>query len=59
VSNADPARGVSCLAERRAREMIATGRAETSFLRAGDHVEIEMLAGGVSIFGAISARVVP
>ena len=59
VSNADPARGVSCLAERRAREMIATGRAETPFLHAGDHIEIEMLAGGVSIFGAISARVVP
>jgi fumarylacetoacetate (FAA) hydrolase len=59
VSNADPARGVSCLAERRAREMIATGRAETPFLRVGDYVEIEMLAAGVSVFGAISARVVP
>lgn len=59
VSNADPVRGVSCLAERRAREMIATGRAEAPFLRAGDHVEVEMLAAGVSIFGAISARVVP
>ncbi len=59
VSNADPARGVSCLAERRAREMIATGRAETPLLRAGDHVEIEMLAAGVSVFGTISARVAP
>jgi fumarylacetoacetate (FAA) hydrolase len=59
VSNADPARGVSCLAERRAREMIATGRAETRFLRAGDHVEIEMVNAGLSLFGAISARVVP
>jgi fumarylacetoacetate (FAA) hydrolase len=58
VSNADPARGVSCLAERRAREVIATGSAVTPFLRPGDHVEIEMRdAQGRSIFGAISARV--
>jgi len=58
VSNADPARGVSCLAERRAREMIASGSAVTPFLRLGDHVEIEMFDGaGVSIFGAISAHV--
>ena len=60
VSNSDPARGVSCLAERRAREMIASGSAITPFLRPGDHVEIEMFDGaGVSIFGAISARVAP
>jgi fumarylacetoacetate (FAA) hydrolase len=60
VSNADPARGVSCLAERRAREMIATGSASTPFLRVSDHIEIEMRdAAGVSIFGAISARVAP
>jgi fumarylacetoacetate (FAA) hydrolase len=58
ISNADPARGASCLAERRAREMIATGSAVTPFLRSGDHVEIEMLGvDGGSIFGAISARV--
>jgi fumarylacetoacetate (FAA) hydrolase len=58
VSNADPARGVSCLAERRAGELIATGRAETPYLRLEDRVEIEMFDdAGVSIFGAISARV--
>jgi len=60
VSNADPARGVSCLAERRAREVIDTGTATTPFLRVGDHVEIAMFDDqGVSIFGAISARVAP
>jgi fumarylacetoacetate (FAA) hydrolase len=60
VSNADPARGVSCLAEQRAREMIATGQATTRYLRAGDHVEIEMFdAAGSSIFGAISAQIMP
>jgi len=58
VSNADPARGVSCLAEQRAREMIATGSAVTPFLQIADRVEIEMFdASGVSIFGAISAAV--
>jgi len=59
VSNADPARGVSCLAELRAREMIATGQAVTPFLRVGDHVEIAMFdEAGVNVFGTISERVV-
>jgi fumarylacetoacetate (FAA) hydrolase len=58
VSNADPARGVSCLAELRAREMIADGQARTPFLREGDRVRIEMLdAARCSVFGAISTRV--
>jgi len=60
VSNTDEARGVSCLAEKRARELIASGKASTPFLCAGDRVEIEMLGNdGVSIFGAISSLVVP
>jgi fumarylacetoacetate (FAA) hydrolase len=60
VSNADPARGVSCLAELRAREMIATGQAQTPFLRVGDHVEISLSdAAGVRVFGTISARITP
>ena len=59
VSNADPARGVSCLAELRAREMIATGNATTPFLRAGDRVEIAMFdALGRNVFGTIAERVV-
>ncbi len=58
VSNADPARGVSCLAERRALELIATGNAQTPFLKPGDQIRIEMLDGaGRSVFGAIRARV--
>lgn len=60
VSNADPARGVSCLAERRAREMIESGAPKTPFLGAGDRVRVEMrLPGGESIFGAIEQKVVP
>lgn len=59
VSNADPARGVSCLAELRAREVIARGAAKTSFLAAGDAVAIEMRDGeGHDLFGRIAQRVV-
>lgn len=60
VSNADPARGVSCLAERRMREIIETGEATTEFLKVGDRVRIEMLdPTGASLFGAIDQEVVP
>jgi fumarylacetoacetate (FAA) hydrolase len=59
VSNADRARGVSCLAERRAQEMIDGGRAVTPFMSVGDTVAIEMLDGrGVNLFGRIQQRVV-
>jgi fumarylacetoacetate (FAA) hydrolase len=60
VSNADPARGVSCLAERRARELIEAGAPRTPWLRAGDRVEIEVRdAQGRSLFGTIDQRVAP
>lgn len=59
VSNEDRARGVSCLAEKRMIETIEGGKPETPFMKAGDTIEIEMLdAGGHSLFGAISQRVV-
>jgi len=58
VSNADPARGVSCLAELRARELIASGTATTPFLRVGDRVEISMYDhSGQNVFGSIAERV--
>jgi fumarylacetoacetate (FAA) hydrolase len=58
VSNADAARGVSCLAERRAREMIEHGAARTPFLERGDRVVIEMLdQQGRSVFGSLDAEV--
>ncbi len=54
VSNEDPARGVSCLAERRARELIELGAPRTPFLKAGDRVEIAMAGpDGRDLFGAI------
>ena len=58
VSNADRARGISCLAERRMIETIETGKPETPFMKPGDHVTIEMLDDdGNSIFGTIDQRV--
>jgi len=59
VSNADRARGVSCLAELRALEMIDTGRATTPFMANGDTIAIEMLDdNGRDLFGRIEQRVV-
>jgi fumarylacetoacetate (FAA) hydrolase len=58
VSNRDAARGVSCLAERRVREVLDQGEAKTPFMKAGDHIRIEMLdEHGKSLFGAIEQRV--
>jgi fumarylacetoacetate (FAA) hydrolase len=58
VSNEDPARGVSCLAERRVREQLELGAPRTPFLTAGDRVEIEMRdAAGRNLFGTIDQRV--
>jgi len=59
VSNEDARRGVSCLAEQRVREALATGRASTPFLARGDRIEIEALdEGGRSPFGRISQVVI-
>lgn len=54
VSNEDRARGSSCLSERRMIEIIDEGAARTEYMKAGDHVRIEMTDdAGQSIFGAI------
>jgi fumarylacetoacetate (FAA) hydrolase len=59
VSNKDPARGYSCIAEKRALEMIADGKPSTPFMKNGDSVRIDMLgADGGPIFGAIEQKVV-
>lgn len=59
VSNRDPARGWSCIAEARAREAIEHGEARTPFMNFGDRVRIEVLdRAGASIFGAIDQQVV-
>lgn len=51
--------GYCCLAEVRMYETIELGAAQTSFMRAGDRVRIEMLdEAGASIFGAIEQQVI-
>lgn len=58
VSNADRARGVSCLVERRALEQIDGGQATTPFMSAGDTIVIEMRdAAGRDVCGRIEQRV--
>ena len=60
VSNADRARGVSCLAESRMIETIEQGAPATPFLGYGARVRIEMEGlDGRTVFGAIEQVVVP
>ena len=59
VSNADTARGSSCLAEKRMLEKIAAGAFATPFLKYGDRVHIDMQRDGQSLFGSIEQEVVP
>lgn len=50
--------GYACLAELRMYETIETGQPQTSYMKFGDSVRIEMFDGqGDSIFGAIEQRV--
>jgi fumarylacetoacetate (FAA) hydrolase len=59
VSNTDPARGISCLAERRTREVLESGKASTPFLAEGQVVRISMAdTSGRDLFGDIVQRVV-
>ena len=59
VSNADRARGISCLAERRMIETIESGAPKTPFMKAGDTIAIEMQdREGRDIFGRIEQKVV-
>lgn len=58
VSNKDAKKGYTCIAEKRALEMIADGAPKTPFMKFGDTVRIEMLdRQGKSVFGAISQKV--
>jgi fumarylacetoacetate (FAA) hydrolase len=53
----DETAGSSCIAEIRANEELANGKAATPFLRFGDRVRIEVIdERGRTIFGAIDQR---
>jgi len=61
VSNADPTRGISCIAERRTLEVLSSAdrQPKTPFLRAGDRVAMEVFdAQARSLFGRIEQKVV-
>jgi len=59
VSNRDPARGTSCIAEKRALEAAQHGAPRTAYLAFGDTVRIDMAGrDGLSLFGAIDQTVV-
>jgi fumarylacetoacetate (FAA) hydrolase len=60
VSNPDyKTAGSSCIAERRAIEMLEEGAARTAFMRFGDRVRMEArTTSGQILFGAIAQRVV-
>ncbi len=59
VANDDPARGASCLAELRTREVLEHGAPSTPFLTVGDRIRIEMRRDdGEDLFGAIEQEVV-
>jgi len=59
VANRDANVGCSCIAEKRVRETLETGKPTTEFMKFGDRIRIEMLTeDGSSIFGAIDQKVV-
>jgi fumarylacetoacetate (FAA) hydrolase len=59
VSNEDASVGVSCLAEKRVREILSAGAAQTPFLKMGDRVRLEMRGeAGADLFGSMLAEVV-
>ena len=59
VADPDPAKGTSCITERRILEMLESGEAKTRYLKFGDRIRIEMFHDdGNSIFGAIDQQVV-
>ena len=63
VSNEDPKRGSSCLAEKRMLEKINEGVIKTPFMKVGDRVTMEMFRNDeygnpeASLFGQISQKV--
>ena len=59
ISNADRARGVSCIAERRMIETIDNGKPNTPFMAIGDRIQIEAIdPKNHNPFGTIDQRVI-
>ena len=59
VSNKDSSHGYSCIAEKRAMEIIKDGKPKTDFMKFGDTIRIEAKGlDGQSVFGAIDQEIV-
>ncbi len=58
VSNDDKTRGFACLTEKRFQEILDNGKATTPWLVPGDHVWMDVVRNGVSVFGQIDQKVV-
>ncbi|WPC67481.1 fumarylacetoacetate hydrolase family protein [Rhodoferax ferrireducens] len=60
VSNTDASHGYSCIADKRALEIMQDGQPMTEFMKFGDTIRIEMKGrDGQSVFGAIEQEIVP
>ncbi len=60
VGNQDASHGYSCIADKRALEMLLDGQPLTEFMKFGDTIRIEMKGrDGQSVFGAIEQEIVP
>ena len=60
VSNRDWSHGYSCIAEKRAMEIIEDGTPKTEFMKYGDTIRIEVKGkDGQSVFGAIDQKISP
>jgi fumarylacetoacetate (FAA) hydrolase len=60
VSNIDASHGYSCIADKRALEIMQDGQPLTKFMKFGDTIRIEMKGrDGQSVFGAIEQEIVP
>ncbi len=59
ISNEDPAKGSSCLVEKRMLEQLNEGEIKTPFMKVGDTISIEMFNfDGKSLFGLIDQTVI-
>ena len=58
VSNADRRVGSACISERRAIEMIESGKPNTEFMKFGDSIRMQScLPDGSQLFGAIEQKI--
>jgi fumarylacetoacetate (FAA) hydrolase len=58
ISNEDKNVGFACLVEKRFQEILDDGKPTTQWLAPGDHVHMDVVRDGISVFGPIDQKVV-